>query len=353
MPDVVPARQHVDPRARRARRARAARRRIASRRRCRATTSSPASSTRTSIDGDDLGACPGTSTRACSSIAATSLARRACAPPPRRGTSGATRWSACARRSGPDRYAILLPLTEWETPVILALQRGADAAARRRPLRRLSRAPAFRDAFAFYLDLFARGLAPRAGAAQIANLYQDFAAGYFAFYVSGPVEPRRVRARACRATLADDWATAPLPAPDAGRPGVSLAGGASLAIVARVAATRTPRGAGRVPRRARAAGRVLRAHRRPAGAPLGVERPARSRGDARARRSATQLEHVRATPKVPEWERIAATIARHAEAAVRGERDARRGARRARRATSTRILEKRRWMLARARAGGR
>jgi multiple sugar transport system substrate-binding protein len=59
-----------------------------------------------------------------------------------------------------------------------------------------------------------------------------------------------------------------------------------------------------------------------------------------------QLEHVRTPPKIPEWERIAATISRYAEAAVRGDltldealigldRDV------------DRILEKRRWLLKR------
>ena len=60
----------------------------------------------------------------------------------------------------------------------------------------------------------------------------------------------------------------------------------------------------------------------------------------------TQLEHVRATPRIPEWERIATKITQWADAAVRGERtldeslaaldddvDA--------------ILEKRRWLRAR------
>ena len=32
-----------------------------------------------------------------------------------------------------------------------------------------------------------------------------------------------------------------------------------------------------------------------------------------------QLQHVRSTPKIPEWERIADLIARHGEAAVRGD----------------------------------
>ena len=41
--------------------------------------------------------------------------------------------------------------------------------------------------------------------------------------------------------------------------------------------------------------------------------------DPRAQAFRAQLEHVRAMPKVPEWERIAAKISRSAEAAVRGE----------------------------------
>ena len=41
--------------------------------------------------------------------------------------------------------------------------------------------------------------------------------------------------------------------------------------------------------------------------------------DAHVAAFRAQLEHVRALPKVPEWERIAAAIGRHTEAAVRGE----------------------------------
>src|SRR5207247_1325352 len=92
------------------------------------------------------------------------------------------------------------------------------------------RSASFRQAFEFYLTLFRRGLAPRTGAAQVANLYQDFANGYFSFYVSGPWNIGEFTRR-LPANLADRWATAPLPGPDAGHPGVSIAGGSSLAVL--------------------------------------------------------------------------------------------------------------------------
>jgi multiple sugar transport system substrate-binding protein len=59
-----------------------------------------------------------------------------------------------------------------------------------------------------------------------------------------------------------------------------------------------------------------------------------------------QLEHVRALPKVPEWERIAKRIARHAEAAIRGDAEIEE-ALAALDADVERILEKRRFLLAR------
>src|SRR5207245_8262923 len=113
------------------------------------------------------------------------------------------------------------------------------------------------------------------------------------------------------------WATAPLPAPDGGYPGVSLAGGASLAV-------------------------FRRSPRKDAAWPLieYLSEPAqqvrfyRLTGDLPARRSAwreaalerdpqagalwTQLEAVRAPPQVPEWGRIASELPRRAQAAAAG-----------------------------------
>jgi multiple sugar transport system substrate-binding protein len=57
---------------------------------------------------------------------------------------------------------------------------------------------------------------------------------------------------------------------------------------------------------------------------------------------------VKATPKIPEWERIAQTLVRHVEAAVRGEQSVDEALAELD-AEVDRILEKRRWLLDRAR----
>ena len=65
-------------------------------------------------------------------------------------------------------------------------------------------------------------------AAQVANVYQDFAAGYFAFYITGPWNIGELSQR-LPAAVTDRWTTAPMPSPNDTYPGVSVAGGASLA----------------------------------------------------------------------------------------------------------------------------
>src|SRR2546422_1985224 len=113
------------------------------------------------------------------------------------------------------------------------------------------------------------------------------------------------------------WSPAPRPAPDGGYPGVSLAGGGSLAMF-----RRSPR--------QDAAWRLIEYLSEPAQQvrfyQLTGDLPARRQAwteaalerDPQAGAFWTQLEAVRATPKIPEWERIATEITRHAEAAVRG-----------------------------------
>jgi len=241
---------------------------------------------------------------------------------------------------GDQRYAVLLPLTEWEPPVVLALQRGATL------LRDGDRfgdfqSPAFRAAFDFYQGLFQQGLAPRGGAAQSANLYQDFADGYFSILISGPWNLGELARRLPR--LADAWATAPLPSFDGAGPGVSLAGGASLAVVR----TSTRHDAAR-----RWIAFLAEPEQQLAFWRLTGDLPARpsawrTGGLEKEPRTAAfwqQLAHVRATPKVPEWERIATKITEHAEGVIRGDVgiDA---ALAALDHDVDAILEKRRWMM--------
>jgi multiple sugar transport system substrate-binding protein len=68
--------------------------------------------------------------------------------------------------------------------------------------------------------------------------------------------------------------------------------------------------------------------------------------DMPARAFRDQLERVKATPKVPEWERIANEIRVVAERVVHGDLTIEQATRELD-ARTDRILEKRRWMLAR------
>ena len=90
-------------------------------------------------------------------------ARRSRRPPGRRGSM---RCCASRHAPAPDDYAILLPMSEWQTPVILALQleRAACCATTTGTATFAARRSA--SAFSFYLDLFRRrpGAARRRGA---------------------------------------------------------------------------------------------------------------------------------------------------------------------------------------------
>jgi hypothetical protein len=119
-----------------------------------------------------------------------------------------------ARRAGPDDAALLLPVREWQLPVVLALQRGAPLLTEDGTRGAFASEPA-RGAFAFYLDLFTRGVARRDAATQLTNVYQDFAAGRFAFYVTGPWNLTEFATR-LPADVVRTWRTAPMPAPAPG-----------------------------------------------------------------------------------------------------------------------------------------
>jgi multiple sugar transport system substrate-binding protein len=245
--------------------------------------------------------------------------------------------------SSGERWPVLMPLGEWEVPVLLALQRGAGLL---RDDGRYGdfRDPRFREALGFYAAFFEQGLAPPAGAGQVANLYQDFAAGFFTAFVTGPWNLGEM-ARRLPPALQDDWATAPIPALDAGHPSVSIAGGACLAI---------RRGS---PRRDAAfrfveflsePAQQIAFHARTGDLPpraAAWETPA-LRDDPRAAAFRAQLASLRPTPAIPEWERIAAAIAREAEALVRREATLDEVVARLD-ASADAILEKRRWLLAR------
>jgi multiple sugar transport system substrate-binding protein len=252
---------------------------------------------------------------------------------------------AVKRVVGPENFAVLLPVNEWTAPVVLGLQAGSPL-LRDHDTRGAFTEPAFRRAFAFYLDLFREGLAPPLANNEIANVYQEFEKGYFSMYLTGPWNLGEFHDR-ISPELADAWATAPLPGPDG--PGVSLAGGSSLVLFRR---SQHRDGAWRLVTFLSRPGQQLRFRR------LSGDLPARRAawedsslaGDPRIRAFREQLERVVPTPKIPEWELITSRILEAAELAARNAAPPDTALARLDRDVN-RILEKRRWLLARNQGG--
>lgn len=248
-------------------------------------------------------------------------------------------------RVGGDRYAILLPINEWQQPVILALQLGAGLLKDNDSYGDFRAAP-FRQALLFYVEMFHRGLAPPVGNSQLANLYQEFANAYFSMYITGPWNIGEFNQR-LPDSLKNQWLTAPLPGPDARTPGVSLAGGASLAI-----ARSSPH--------KEAAWKLLEYLSEPA-QQLEFYRLT---GDLPSRRIAwrdplladnpyaqafwQQLQRLKATPPIPEWERIASKIGQYCEAVIREAMTVDEALAALDRDVDA-LLEKRRWLLRKGR----
>ena len=240
-------------------------------------------------------------------------------------------------------YGALLPLNEPDPLYALALQQGAllaDDDTRGA----FSKAP-FRRALGFYAGIFREDLAPAMTASQIANVWDEFARGLFAFYVSGPWNIGEFRRRLPRERQGD-WATAPLPGPDG--PGVSTAGGSSLVIF-----KHSPRkvSAWRLVEYLSEPATMQRFHALTGNLPprRSAWRAPELAADAPSQAFARQLERVRAAPKIPEWERIFQEMQLTAERVVARTQGIDEATTQLD-ASVDALLEKRRWLRARRHA---
>ncbi|HEX3158455.1 MAG TPA: sugar ABC transporter substrate-binding protein [Gemmatimonadaceae bacterium] len=245
-------------------------------------------------------------------------------------------------RMTPRQYPILLPTNEWPQPVILGLQTGAELLRDDGRYGNFS-SPRFHQAFSFYVGLFRDSLAPSVSSNEIANRYQEFARGNIAMMITGPWELGEFRRR-LPAELQDDWMTAPLPGPDG--PGVSMAGGASLVLFR--ASPHKAEGWRLIEYLSRPEQQV-RFYALTGNLPARREawRDTLLAGDVHARAFREQLERVRPLPQVPEWEQIATAVYEYGERAVRGGTSVDQALAALDQDVNA-ILEKRRWMLARA-----
>lgn len=260
--------------------------------------------------------------------------------PPRDWTEWRRMMVAIKKLVGPDKYAALLPLNEYEPMEALAIQRDV-------PMLRDGgrygnfRSPEFKKMLGFYLSLFRDGLAPVAANTQISNVWDEFDRGTFSFYITGPWQIGEFKRR-LPANRQHIWMTAPLPGPDG--PGASIAGGSSLVIFKRS-------------KKQDAAWALIAYLSRPEvqvkfHGLTGDLPPRRSAWRTPALQSdiyslafAEQLTRIRALPKVPEWERIATEMRLVSEAAAHGRMNVDQAAAEMDRRADA-ILAKRRWMLA-------
>ena len=249
---------------------------------------------------------------------------------------------AVKRVVGDDKYAVLLPLNEFEQLLTFGLQ-GDAPLLRDQDTRGNFSSPSFIAALAFYRSLFDEGLAPVASAAQISNVWTEFARGWFSFYFSGPWTIGDFKNRLGPGT---QWMTSGVPGPEGF--GASAPGGSSLVVY-------------RSSPRQEAAWKLVRYLSDPAvqarfnvitgnlpARPSAWSAPAVA-NDPYIAAFKGQLARAEAVPKVPEWERIVTEMQIVAERMVRGEYTPETaGAEIDRRAD--RLLEKRRWMMERGRA---
>jgi multiple sugar transport system substrate-binding protein len=140
--------------------------------------------------------------------------------PPRAWTESEHALAAIKRSATEDEHGILLPLSEFEPLLALALQQP-ESLLRDDDTRGAFASPGFRRTLGFYSDMFRTGWAPSLGTAQIANVWMEFGRGRFAFYISGPWNIGELKRR-LPPERQGDWMTAALPGPDG--PGASTAG---------------------------------------------------------------------------------------------------------------------------------
>ncbi|MFC7380346.1 sugar ABC transporter substrate-binding protein [Brevundimonas sp. GCM10030266] len=249
---------------------------------------------------------------------------------------------AVKRVVGPDKYAVLLPLNEFEQLLTFGLQ-GDQPLLKDQDTRGNFASPSFIAALEFYKSLFDEGLAPVASSTQISNVWTEFERGWFSFYFSGPWTIGDFRDRLSPGV---QWMTAGVPGPTG--PGASAPGGSSLVVYSSS-------------RHQEAAWKLVRYLSEPRIQAVfnGVTGNLPARESAWAAPTVAndpyiaafkgQLARAKAVPKAPEWERIVTEMQIVAERMVRGEFTPAAAAAEIDRRVD-RLLEKRRWMIEQGRA---
>ena len=248
--------------------------------------------------------------------------------------------SAKMQKRYPGSYANFFSTNnEWAPQVILGLEKGSPLLKENNTLGDFS-GPEFTEAMDAFYTFFRNGWAP-VKTAQIVSVYQAFAEGYFAMYITGPWYIGEFLTR-LPDSLQGAWMTAPLPGP-AGGIGLSLAGGSSLVMLSQ---SRHKQAVWSLIEYLSEPEQQMEFYRLTGDLPARVEawRDSSLSHNKYAAAFFRQLSHVRATPKVPEWEQIAQKVREYTELITMDQYTVEDGLRALDREVNV-ILEKRRWLL--------
>lgn len=242
--------------------------------------------------------------------------------------------------STPERYGMFIPTNnEFQPPIIMGVQKNSTLLKENNTRGDFS-GKEFRSALTDFHRFFADGSAP-VKTTQIANVYQPFSEGYFAMYITGPWNISEFQKR-LPPEVQDKWMTAPLPGPD-GKIGVSLAGGSGLVMFR---SSKHKAAVWKVIEYLSEPDVQLQFYHLASDMPSRIEawQDSALANNKYAQAFFVQLNHVVATPKIPEWEQVAQKVREYAElvsmnkltveaATIALDKDV------------NQMLEKRRWMI--------
>lgn len=140
--------------------------------------------------------------------------------------AGWLRMARAIKRRRPDEYVFLM-LLNWPDALLTMMTQAGATMLRDQATRGNFRSDPVRHAFAFYAQLFAEGLAPRALSTEVQDPLAAFAQGYFAIWPSGPTTLLDLRRRAGEIPP-NRWSTARLAGPTG--PGPVSGDSASLCV---------------------------------------------------------------------------------------------------------------------------
>ncbi len=245
-----------------------------------------------------------------------------------------------------EKYPIYLPTNEFAPFVILGLQNNASILKDNDSYGNFSQKE-FVDAFKYAMSFYTHNLTPL-GISQVTNIYQAFRDEYIVMYISGPWNIKEFQ-KWMSGELADSWSTAPLPSPNNNYPGVSLAGGASLVV-----SKNSPhkKAAWKFIEYLSEKETQLEFYNLSSDLPAikSVWDEPLFKENKYMQAFYQQFQHVVPTPKVPEWEQIAfSKIQQYAELTARKVLTVEEAMKRLDDEVNN-ILEKRRWLLAKAKS---